>query len=73
MEEKSEHTEWQLKMHRQMQAWLCEADDAPQSISLWEGIQKGKSDNYSLTKLENWMGMIEKKAKKKAKKPQSTL
>lgn len=71
VEAKSEYTEWQLQQHQKMQAWLREAKDAPTSLSLWEGVTKGAQESYSLAKLEEWLGMIEKKAKKKAKKAQS--
>jgi hypothetical protein len=73
VEAKSEYTEWQLQQYHKMLAWLREAQDAPTSLSLWEGIPKGAKESYSLAKLEEWMGMIDKKAKKKAKKSQSAV
>ncbi|KAJ2935577.1 hypothetical protein H1R20_g1517, partial [Candolleomyces eurysporus] len=73
VEAKPEYTEWQIQQHQKMQAWLCEASNAPSSLSLWEGVTKGTKESYSLAKLEEWMGLIEKKAKKKVKKSQSTV
>ncbi|RXW13526.1 hypothetical protein EST38_g12327, partial [Candolleomyces aberdarensis] len=70
---KSEYTEWHIQQHQRMQAWLRETANAPPSLSLWEGITKGTKESYSLAKLEEWMGLIDKKARKKAKKSQSTV
>ena len=65
-------TDYHINRYGQMVDWLEKKPDALSDIALWDGIPKTR-DGYSYEKLQDWLKLVDSKAKrshKKSKKPE---